>query len=91
MAILRHVARKNNLVGKSLEDQAVLDMLEQQAVDFRTGLTGICYNADFENLREPYLKTLPAKVKQWSNFLGKFQFRIDKFFEIHYLSSICTK
>lgn len=70
-AILRHVARTHNLVGKTVRDQAILDMAEQQAVDFRVGLTSICYNPDFENLRGPYLKSLPDKVKQWANFLGK--------------------
>jgi len=73
-AILRHVARKNNLVGKSLEDQAILDMLEQQVIDFRVGLTSICYNPDFENLREPYLATLSDKIKQFANFLGENQY-----------------
>lgn len=46
-------------------------MVEQQAIDFRVGLTSICYNPDFENLREPYLKALPDKIKSWANFLGE--------------------
>jgi len=70
-AILRHVARKHNLVGKTLEDQAILDMVEQQTIDFRVGLTTVCYNENFEKLREGFLKTLPDKIKQWAQFLGE--------------------
>lgn len=70
-AILRHVARKAKLIGDTLEEQAVVDMLEQQAIDFRVGLTKRCYSDDFENLRGPYLAELDGLIKDWSNYLGR--------------------
>ena len=46
-------------------------MLEQQAIDFRVGLTSVCYNLDFENLKGPFLKALPDKIKAWASYLGE--------------------
>ena len=69
-AILRHVARKANLVGETLEEQATVDMLEQEAIDFRVNLTRRCYSDDFETLRGPYLASLDTTIKAWSNYLG---------------------
>lgn len=70
-AILRHVARKAKLVGDTLEEQAIVDMLEQQAIDFRVGLTRRCYSDDYENLRGPYLAELDGIIKEWANYLGR--------------------
>ena len=66
------MARKAKLVGETVEEQAVVDMLEQEAIDFRVGLTRICYSEEFEKLRDPYLASLDAKIKFWSNYLGRF-------------------
>lgn len=69
-AILRYVAKKAKLAGETSEDQAVIDMLAQKAISLRAGLTKICCDKNFENLKEAYLKSLDAKLKFWSNYLG---------------------
>ncbi|TFK00724.1 C-Jun-amino-terminal kinase-interacting protein 4-like [Platysternon megacephalum] len=70
-AILRYVARKHKLYGETEEEMLRVDMLENQAMDFRMSLVMICYNPDFEKLKPGYLEQLPGKLKLFSQFLGK--------------------
>ncbi|XP_078276600.1 glutathione S-transferase Mu 3-like [Rhinoraja longicauda] len=70
-AIMRHIARKNKLVPKTDAEKIRVDLLENQAMDFRMGFARMCYNPDFEKLKPTYLKDLPAILKQFSEFLGK--------------------
>ncbi|XP_060545831.1 glutathione S-transferase Mu 5-like [Pantherophis guttatus] len=69
-AILRYIARKHHLCGKTEEELTRVDMLENQVMDFRMGLVMICYNPDFEKLKPGYLEQLPGKLKLFSQFLG---------------------
>jgi glutathione S-transferase len=69
-AILRHIARKNDLVGKSEKEKAMVDMMADQSMDFRNGWVRLCYNPDFANLKDDYLKALPKTLQQFSDFLG---------------------
>jgi len=74
-AILRHLARKNDLVGNSEEELLRTDLAEQQAIDIRQSLVKICYNTvEYEALREELLKTLPATLELVSKFLGSSQY-----------------
>jgi len=75
-AILRHAARLAKLTGANEEEQSRLEMIEQQAIDLRVALTQICYNPNFESLRVEFVKTIPEKLKLWSNFLGNKKFLI---------------
>ncbi|XP_007529409.1 glutathione S-transferase Mu 1-like isoform X2 [Erinaceus europaeus] len=70
-AILRYIARKHNLCGETEEERIRVDLLENQAMDTRLELAWLCYNTDFVKLKPEYLKELPEKVKQYSDFLGK--------------------
>ncbi|KAM7171475.1 glutathione S-transferase Mu 1-like [Macrochelys suwanniensis] len=70
-AILRYIARKHKLCGETEEEMLRVDMLENQAMDFRMSLAMICYNPDFEKLKPGYLEQLPGKLKLFSQFLGK--------------------
>nr|XP_048682636.1 glutathione S-transferase Mu 1-like isoform X3 [Caretta caretta] len=70
-AILRYIARKHKLCGETEEEMLRVDMLENQAMDFRMSLVMICYNPDFEKLKPGYLEQLPGKLKLFSQFLGK--------------------
>ncbi|XP_069489089.1 glutathione S-transferase Mu 2-like [Ambystoma mexicanum] len=70
-AILRYIARKHNLCGESEEEMVRVDLLEGQAMDFRTQLATLAYSPDFEALKDPYLKQLPDKLKLFSEFLGQ--------------------
>uniref|UniRef100_A0A673N2I7 glutathione transferase n=1 Tax=Sinocyclocheilus rhinocerous TaxID=307959 RepID=A0A673N2I7_9TELE len=42
-AILRYIARKHNLCGETEEEQMRVDILENQAMDFRSGFAQLCY------------------------------------------------
>ncbi|XP_066209009.1 glutathione S-transferase Mu 1-like isoform X2 [Saccopteryx leptura] len=70
-AILRYIARKHNLCGETEEEKIRMDILENEVMDVRLKLALMCYNPDFEKLKPDYLKGLPDKMKQFSQFLGK--------------------
>ncbi|XP_029429378.1 LOW QUALITY PROTEIN: glutathione S-transferase Mu 5-like [Rhinatrema bivittatum] len=69
-AILRYIARKHNLCGESEKEMIRVDMLVNQALDFRMGLVTIAYNPNFESLKGSYLDALPGNLKLFSKFLG---------------------
>ena len=49
-AIIRHIARKNGLCGKSDEEIDRVDVLENVAMDFRNDFVRICYNSNFVSI-----------------------------------------
>jgi len=70
-AILRYIARKYKLDGATEEEKRRVDLIESEAIDFRSPFTGMCYNPNFTTLKEEYLaKTLPVKLQRFSKFLG---------------------
>ncbi|CAI9151784.1 unnamed protein product [Rangifer tarandus platyrhynchus] len=69
-AILRYIARKHNMCGET-EEKIRVDILENQTMDVRLHMARICYSPDFEKLKPGYLKEIPEKMKQFSEFLGK--------------------
>ncbi|KAM9342508.1 glutathione S-transferase Mu 1-like [Pholidichthys leucotaenia] len=68
-AILRYIARKHNMCGETVEEKTRVDMLENQIMDFRMGFAMLCY-FNYDEKKDEYLKTLPASLKQFSDFLG---------------------
>jgi len=77
LAILRHVARKNNLVGETEMERARADMLEQQLSDDNRNFVMMNYafsGGEFPTLKANYLKTMPDVVGAISKFLGDRQF-----------------
>ncbi|XP_059122061.1 glutathione S-transferase Mu 1-like isoform X1 [Peromyscus eremicus] len=70
-AILRYIARKHNLCGETEEERIRADIVENQVMDNRMQLIRLCYNPDFEKLKPEFLKTIPEKMKLYSEFLGK--------------------
>ncbi|KAF7668796.1 hypothetical protein LDENG_00287180 [Lucifuga dentata] len=68
-AIMRYIARKNNMCGETEEEQIRVDILENQAADFRNAFVIMCYT-DFDKIKPEYLKSLPEKLKDFSDFLG---------------------
>lgn len=70
-AILHYIARKNKLDGTTEQEKIRIDLAEQQLNDFRMAFVQMCYNPNFETLKVDYLKTLPDKLKLFSDFLGK--------------------
>ncbi|XP_006979548.1 glutathione S-transferase Mu 4 [Peromyscus maniculatus bairdii] len=70
-AILRYIARKNNLCGETEEEKIRVDILENQAMDVSNQLARVCYSPDFEKLKAEYSEQLPGTMKLFSQFLGK--------------------
>lgn len=69
-AILKHVARKHKLDGATEKDKAVVDMLLDQAMDLRNGVVRLCYNPDYEKLKEEYFKNVQATLVALEKKLG---------------------
>ncbi|KAL4701650.1 hypothetical protein H8959_015654 [Pygathrix nigripes] len=70
-AIMRYIARKHNLCGKTEEEKIRVDILENQLMDNRMELARLCFDPNFEKLKPKYLEQLPEKLKLYSQFLGK--------------------
>ncbi|KAL7636034.1 UNVERIFIED_CONTAM: hypothetical protein RMT77_013852 [Armadillidium vulgare] len=71
VAILRHIARKHNLLAKTNEEVPKAEMLEFQAIDQRKNFIRIAYSPDFESQKEKYIKeTAEPELAQLSKFLG---------------------
>ncbi|KAB7496610.1 Glutathione S-transferase, partial [Armadillidium nasatum] len=70
VAILRHIARKHNLLAKTDADIAKADMLEYEAMDLRLNFRYVC-GPDFESQKGSYIKeTAEPKLAQLSSVLG---------------------
>ncbi|XP_075469705.1 glutathione S-transferase Mu 4-like [Ascaphus truei] len=69
-AILRYIARKQGLCGELEGEKLRVDLVENQAMEFRIGLATIAYNPLFETLKGPYLEKLPVALTRFSRFLG---------------------
>ena len=69
-AILRYIARKHDMLGKTDKEKAMVDMMAEETMDLRNAWIGLCYNPDFENLKEGYLNNLGPKMQQFSKFLA---------------------
>jgi len=75
--ILRYIGDKHHLSGKDGKQKYEVMILEQQASDVRTSWIRLCYNPDFEKLKDEYInKTLPGHLNNLSNYLGKKKWMI---------------
>ena len=68
--ILKYIARKNNLDGTSLKEKAEADMCADLIMDLRNGWVRLCYNPNFESLKDEYLVGLKGQLQAFSKFLG---------------------
>lgn len=69
-AILRYIARKHKLCGQNEDEEIRVDIMENQAMDFRNSFVRMCYT-DVDKMKAKYLEELPATLKQFSDFLGE--------------------
>ncbi|XP_064607319.1 glutathione S-transferase Mu 3-like isoform X2 [Liolophura sinensis] len=69
-AIMRYIGRKHNMLGSSEREKVRVDMMENQAMDFRNNVVRLCYNPEYEKLKVNYFKNLPLLLKQFEEFLG---------------------
>lgn len=68
-AIMRYIARKHNMCGETEDERIRVDILENQAMDFRNGFVMLCY-MNYDTNKDTYLNTLPNKLKGFSSFLA---------------------
>ncbi|XP_054721906.1 glutathione S-transferase Mu 1-like [Uloborus diversus] len=73
-AILRYLARKFELTGKTEEEKVRAELAEQQIVDFRTSMIRTCYNPEYEKIKPEFVQNVPAQLKLFSAFLGDGKF-----------------
>nr|XP_022302683.1 glutathione S-transferase Mu 3-like [Crassostrea virginica] len=69
-SILRYIGEKHGLLGKSAKEKVDCDMMVENAMDFRNGVVRLCYNKDYEKLKDDYFKNVMDKLKQFNAFLG---------------------
>ena len=44
--------------------------MADESMDFRNGWVRLCYNPDFDNLKEAYIKGMTSKLERFSKFLA---------------------
>ncbi|KFM68798.1 Glutathione S-transferase Mu 1, partial [Stegodyphus mimosarum] len=69
IAIMRYLARKHKLEPEIEADKIRADLIEQQVADFRRNLGKTAYDSNFK-IKEEYMKILPSKLKEFSNYLA---------------------
>lgn len=69
-SILRYIAKKHNLLGKTLKEIVDCDMMLENAMDFRNGTVRLAYNPNYEQMKEDYFKNLQSMLQQFESFLG---------------------
>ena len=72
--ILRYLARKYDLDGKTEKERVKAELASSQVFDYHMEYARIVYSPDFPKLKEDYLKVLPEKLKALSSFLGTRKF-----------------
>ena len=73
-AILRYLGRKFDLDGKAEEDRVQVDIMLDNAMDFRNGFVGLSYNPNFSSLKNEYIKKLDGTLEKFSKYLGNRSF-----------------
>ncbi|KAK6177389.1 hypothetical protein SNE40_015498 [Patella caerulea] len=71
--ILRYIASKHNLLGKTTKEKVACDMMLENAMDFRNGLVRIVYNPNYESLKADYFAKLPKTLESFEKYLGDKQ------------------
>jgi len=69
-AILRYVSRKHGLYGKNEQEQAKIDMVNDQQEDVRLTYLRLIYQ-EYDAQKDNYIKTIPEKLATLEKFLGK--------------------
>ncbi|CAG0885300.1 unnamed protein product [Cyprideis torosa] len=76
LAIMRHIARRNNLDGRTEQQKVLVDMTEMQALDLRMALVYLYYQKWTEKDREHFLTpnhkgSLPSYLETFNAYLQK--------------------
>ncbi|KFM68797.1 Glutathione S-transferase Mu 1, partial [Stegodyphus mimosarum] len=70
IAIMRYLARKHKLEPETEAEKIRADLVEQQVADFRRSFGKTAYDSSFK-IKKEYMKVLPDKLKEFSDYLGK--------------------
>ncbi|KAF8785295.1 glutathione S-transferase class-mu 26 kDa isozyme 47-like [Argiope bruennichi] len=70
VAILRYLAEKYGLDGKTKAEKLLVSLAEQQIIDFRTSFGRLCYDPNFEKTKPEFEKKVPVQLKFVADFLG---------------------
>jgi len=72
-AILRYLARKLDLIGETEEQLIRMDLIENQAMDFRSGFWNLCYGSNKDNFKQnsdDYREKVKSILVMFDRFLG---------------------
>ncbi|OWF51238.1 Glutathione S-transferase Mu 5 [Mizuhopecten yessoensis] len=70
--IIRYIAGKYDLLGKTKEEKVLCDMMLENAMDFRNGTVRLCYNPDYDSIKDAYFDRLfKVILPTFEKFLGK--------------------
>lgn len=70
IAILRYLGRKYKLVPNNVKEAALVDMIEQEILDWRSQQSACFYNDNHDNVKGEYIEGVKGKAKSLSTFLG---------------------
>ncbi|GIZ04209.1 glutathione S-transferase [Caerostris extrusa] len=70
VAILRYLAGKYGMDGKTDQQKLRVFLAEQQSADFREKLRSVVVSDDYEKLKDGFIKNLPDAFNLWKDFLG---------------------
>ncbi|XP_015925733.2 glutathione S-transferase class-mu 26 kDa isozyme 47-like [Parasteatoda tepidariorum] len=68
--ILRYLATKYDLAGKTEEEKLRVSLAEQQIIDFRQKFFNFVIDPNYENIKEQYLKKTKEDLNMIADFLG---------------------
>jgi len=69
-AIMRHVARKTNLLPEGEEACALSDQAQGIVQEFRMSFVMLCYRPGFAENKKTFFAGLPAKLQRFDKYLG---------------------
>eukprot|EP00105_Crassostrea_gigas_P039941 XP_019924089.1 PREDICTED: glutathione S-transferase Mu 3 [Crassostrea gigas] len=69
-SILRYIGDKHDVLGKTPRDKVDCDMMVENAMDFRNGVIRLCYDNDYEKIKDDYFANVMDKLRQFDTFLG---------------------
>jgi len=69
-AIMKYIAGKHDLVAKTEKEQLRINVLEGENDQFRYNWAMLCYDPNFDQLKDNYLKDRMIKLQEFSDFLG---------------------
>lgn len=74
IAILRYLAHKHGLAGRTEQERLRVSLVEQQLSQQREGLRNLCYNDEFDKLKPGFLTGLRGDLERLEAFIGEAEF-----------------